>query len=59
MASFGAGLILWPHGIDVDKQGNVWVVDARSASAEELKKFPNAAGKGHTVSSSARRARCC
>jgi DNA-binding beta-propeller fold protein YncE len=49
VASFGAGLILWPHGIDVDKQGNVWVVDARSASAEELKKFPNAAGKGHTV----------
>ena len=49
VASFGAGLILWPHGIDVDKQGNVWVVDARSASADELKKFPNAAGKGHTV----------
>jgi DNA-binding beta-propeller fold protein YncE len=49
VASFGAGLILWPHGIDVDKQGNVWVVDARSATAEELKKFPNAAGKGHTV----------
>jgi DNA-binding beta-propeller fold protein YncE len=49
VASFGAGLILWPHGIDVDKQGNVWVVDARSASPEELKKFPNAAGKGHTV----------
>ena len=47
--SFGAGQILWPHGIDVDKQGNVWVVDARSASPEELKKFPEAAGKGHTV----------
>ncbi len=47
--SFGAGLILWPHGMDVDRQGNVWVVDARSASAEELKKFPDAAGKGHTV----------
>src|SRR5687768_1789258 len=38
--SFGAGLILWPHGIDVDRQGNVWVVDARSATDAELKKFP-------------------
>ncbi len=47
--SFGAGLILWPHGMDVDKQGNVWVVDARSATAAELKQFPDAAGKGHTV----------
>ena len=47
--SFGAGLILWPHGMDVDKQGNVWVVDARSATAAEVKQFPDAAGKGHTV----------
>lgn len=49
VAQFGAGLIMWPHGIDVDRQGNVWVVDARSATPDELKKFPNAAGKGHTV----------
>jgi glucose/arabinose dehydrogenase len=27
----------------------VWVVDARSATPDELKKSPNAAGKGHTV----------
>jgi sugar lactone lactonase YvrE len=47
--SFGAGLILWPHGMDVDRQGNVWVVDARSATEAELKKTPDAAGKGHTV----------
>jgi sugar lactone lactonase YvrE len=47
--SFGAGLILWPHGMDVDRQGNVWVVDARSANAAELTANPNAAGKGHTV----------
>ena len=47
--AFGAGLILWPHGMDVDRQGNVWVTDARSATADELRKFPNAAGKGHTV----------
>ena len=47
--SFGAGQILWPHGMDVDKQGNVWVVDARSATEAELKQYPDAAGKGHTV----------
>lgn len=47
--SFGAGQILWPHGMDVDRQGNVWVVDARSATDAELKQFPDAAGKGHTV----------
>lgn len=47
--SFGAGLILWPHGMDVDRHGNVWVVDARSANAQELKQFPDAKGKGHTV----------
>ena len=50
VASFGAGQIIWPHGMDVDRQGNVWIADARAASnAEELSKFPNAAGKGHTV----------
>jgi DNA-binding beta-propeller fold protein YncE len=25
--SFGAGLMLFPHGIDVDPEGNVWVTD--------------------------------
>jgi sugar lactone lactonase YvrE len=28
MASFGAGLFVVPHGIHVDRQGNVWVTDA-------------------------------
>ncbi len=27
--SFGKGLINWPHGIHVDRDGNVWVVDGR------------------------------
>ncbi len=26
--SFGAGLFAWPHGIHVDRDGNVWVTDA-------------------------------
>jgi len=29
LRSFGAGLIVWPHGIHVDAGGNVWVTDAR------------------------------
>ncbi len=27
--SFGAGVIVWPHGIHVDRDGNVWVVDGQ------------------------------
>jgi sugar lactone lactonase YvrE len=47
--SFGSGLLLWPHGMDVDAEGNVWVTDARSATPAELERFPDAAGKGHRV----------
>jgi DNA-binding beta-propeller fold protein YncE len=36
--SFGAGMIVWPHGLHVDSEGNVWVADA--AGAED---------KGHQV----------
>jgi sugar lactone lactonase YvrE len=36
--SFGKGQILWPHGITVDRDGNVWITDARGAD-----------GKGHQV----------
>ena len=34
--SFGGGMFVWPHGIHVDRDGNVWVTDARAASADEL-----------------------
>ena len=27
--SFGKGQIVWPHGIHVDFEGNVWIADAR------------------------------
>ena len=27
--SFGAGLIVWPHGIHVDHENHVWIADAR------------------------------
>ena len=29
--SFGGGMFIWPHGIDVDPDGNVWVTDAVAA----------------------------
>lgn len=31
LKAFGAGLFAWPHGIHVDRAGNVWVTDATSA----------------------------
>ena len=30
--SFGSGLFIWPHGIDVDPDGDVWVTDAVAAA---------------------------
>jgi sugar lactone lactonase YvrE len=30
--SFGGGMFIWPHGIHVDAQGNVWVTDAVSTA---------------------------
>src|SRR5688572_11930534 len=42
VASFGAGLFVVPHGIDVDADGNVWVTDA----SDGINKVP---GKGHQV----------
>ena len=27
--SFGKGMVNWPHGIHVDRDGNVWIVDGR------------------------------
>ncbi len=47
--SFGAGMFAWPHGIHVDQEGNVWVTDGRSATVEELDRFPDETNKGHTV----------
>jgi DNA-binding beta-propeller fold protein YncE len=47
--SFGRGQFIFPHGIHVDRDGNVWITDGRAASEAELAKFPDAKGKGHTV----------
>ena len=47
--SFGGGLFVWPHGIHVDREGNVWVTDARAAGADEIAKSPGETGKGSVV----------
>ena len=31
LTRWGAGMFVWPHGIDVDDDGNVWIADARGA----------------------------
>src|SRR5947207_5285811 len=47
--SFGGGMVVRPHGIHVDRDGNLWVTDARAASPDELKKFPGEGNKGSVV----------
>jgi len=44
--SFGAGLMLSPHGIFVDREGNVWVTDCACTGTAAQR---NTAGKGHQV----------
>lgn len=41
LKSFGAGLILFPHGLHVDREGNVWVTDAlaRNDKGHQVFKF--------------------
>jgi DNA-binding beta-propeller fold protein YncE len=47
--SFGGGMFVWPHGIHVDRDGNVWVTDARAPSGDELTKFSGEDHKGSVV----------
>ena len=45
VASFGAGLMIQPHGLHVDPDGNVWVTDAQGPDGVD----PAREGKGHVV----------
>ena len=47
--SFGAGMFVWPHGIHVDRDGNVWVTDAALPRADDLARLPTEARKGSVV----------
>ena len=42
--SFGGGMFIWPHGIDVDPDGNVWVTDAVSS-----RRIPEGDSRGHQI----------
>jgi streptogramin lyase len=46
---FGSDMFIFPHKIHVDREGNVWVVDERSANDRERNKHPGEKAKGHTV----------
>jgi len=43
--SFGAGMFIRPHGIHVDREGNVWVSDGEGPDGKD----PKRNGKGHQV----------
>lgn len=43
--SFGAGMFVFPHGMYVDREGNIWVTDGIPPSSAG----PAPAGKGHIV----------
>ena len=49
--SFGAGMLLSPHGIFVDKDGNVWVTDCTCTGTAEQRTSKGAQGepRGHQV----------
>ena len=49
LAAFGGGMFVWPHGLHVDQDGNIWVADSRRPTAEELKMFPDEKNKGSVV----------
>ncbi|MBI3049529.1 MAG: hypothetical protein HYY76_14580 [Acidobacteria bacterium] len=43
--SFGAGMFIRPHGIHIDREGNVWVTDGEGPDGKD----PKRNGKGHQV----------
>ena len=43
--SFGAGIFVRPHGIHIDREGNVWVTDGEGPDGKD----PRRNGKGHQV----------
>ena len=45
VTAIGGGLFLFPHGLHVDRDGNVWVTDAQGPNPDN----PASAGKGHVV----------
>jgi sugar lactone lactonase YvrE len=46
MKSFGAGLLIFPHGIHVDRDGNVWVTDGQDNAPLPARGTGAGAGRG-------------
>ena len=46
LASFGQGMLIFPHGIHVDAQGNVWVTDGQDNAPAPARGGGAAAGGG-------------
>lgn len=49
MRAIGGGMFIFPHGIHIDGDGNVWVIDSRGPTEEEVAKFPDTRDRGHRV----------
>ena len=47
VTSFGGGMFIWPHGIDVDREGNIYVTDAVAQA-----RIPYRATQGGSISNS-------
>ncbi|HIE94426.1 MAG TPA: hypothetical protein EYQ83_16780, partial [Acidobacteria bacterium] len=45
VSSFGAGLMIQPHGLHIDHDGYVWITDAQGPDGQD----PRRDGKGHVV----------
>jgi sugar lactone lactonase YvrE len=46
VTSFGQGMLIFPHGIFVDRDGNVWVTDGQDNAAQPQRGAAPAAGGG-------------
>jgi DNA-binding beta-propeller fold protein YncE len=55
VASFGQGTLIFPHGITVDPQGNVWVTDGQDNAPQANRggATPTAAGAGASTGTAA------
>jgi hypothetical protein len=46
VASFGAGMLVFPHGIHIDRQGNVWVTDGQDNAPQAARGGGAGGGRG-------------
>jgi DNA-binding beta-propeller fold protein YncE len=49
VTAFGSNMINYPHGLHVDRDGNIWVTDNRGTPARPGRPGEARPGRGHTV----------